>query len=181
MPGDELLDFGTNRLNQNGRTYQRKLRREWGDVFGSWLNYCMASPLTATRILFPTSHQVDCEKSVHSPRDNREGEKHPLAWESVDTRGEGIAGNSLASSESCAYARVSPCEPCAWEVSLNFIRNGGTSENIVIRSRITWSLNNLTWHRYDRKHIEEQLQVCNCCSSETFFSFCPAVLCLLKQ
>ena len=47
--------------------------------------------------------------------------------------------------------------------------NGGTGEDIVIRSRITCSLNDLTWHRYDRKHIEEHLQVCNCCSSKTFF------------
>ena len=79
-------------------------------VFGSWLNCWMATPVTATRTLFPTSHRLDCEKSVLSPRNNREGEMRALAWESVDTRGEGIAGipSRRLSSDSCACARLSP-------------------------------------------------------------------------
>ena len=35
-------------------------------------------------------------------------------------------------------------ESCACEVSLNFLSTGGTSEDIVIRSRTTCSLNDVT-------------------------------------
>ena len=111
-------------------------------MFGSWLNCWMATTLTETRTLLPTSHHLDCEKSVHSPRNNREGEIRPLAWESVDTRGEANAGNSLASPvvrllrvRASFALRALPCF---------FLSNRGKGEHIIIRSCITCSLNDLT-------------------------------------
>ena len=116
-------------------------------MFGSWLNCWMATPLTSTRTLFPTSHHLDGEKPVHSSRNNREGEIRLLAWESVDTRGEGIAGNSLASPVVRLLRVRASIALQALRVRsqpLFFLSTGGKGEDIVIRSRITCSLNDLT-------------------------------------
>ena len=124
------------------------------------------------RTLFPTSHHLDSEKSVHSPRDNREGRntRARVRISGHARRGDRRKFPRVACRPTHARARVfRPTSLARAKSASTFSVQEEQGEDIVIRSRITCSLNDLTWHRYDRKHIEEHLQVCNCCSSETFF------------